>query len=493
MTSSHPYHSRWVERDWSEPDRIVGELLQPGGVHALQQLGLADCLAGIDAIPNEGYVIFHGETRLPLVYPHLRSIAADNNHSTLDKVLGFGFHHGKFITKLRQACQQESRIRIVEATVNRLLSETVDSIECVTGVQATLKHDKTQCDFHAPLTFVADGCFSKFRSEIGHNTPLVRSHFVGAILRDCPMPAPNHGHVILAQPSPILLYQIGTHDTRILVDVPGKVPSASTGALKNYMLNHVLPQLPTPCQRPFQEAVNEQRLRLMPNSYLPAIQNQRPGMILLGDALNMRHPLTGGGMTVAFCDTLLLTRLLKPLSSFHDTHQLSQLTRQFALERGSHSTAINVLAQALYELFSAGDSVDLNLLQEATVGYLSLGSLFERHPVGLLAGLIQQPIVLYTHFFMVAFYAIVALVLARPVPWLRHLLFTGPSAPLSTQLIHDLFSLNVLAGALLTVIQWVVWVGVAVLSAPLNLARAVSVLATASTVLLPLIWREIKF
>lgn len=29
-----------LERDLSEPDRIVGELLQPGGVSALEQLGL---------------------------------------------------------------------------------------------------------------------------------------------------------------------------------------------------------------------------------------------------------------------------------------------------------------------------------------------------------------------------------------------------------------------------------------------------------------------
>jgi squalene monooxygenase len=29
-----------VERDVSEPDRIVGELLQPGGYAALDQLGL---------------------------------------------------------------------------------------------------------------------------------------------------------------------------------------------------------------------------------------------------------------------------------------------------------------------------------------------------------------------------------------------------------------------------------------------------------------------
>ena len=30
-----------IERDLSEPDRIVGELLQPGGLKALQKLGLA--------------------------------------------------------------------------------------------------------------------------------------------------------------------------------------------------------------------------------------------------------------------------------------------------------------------------------------------------------------------------------------------------------------------------------------------------------------------
>lgn len=29
-----------LERDLSEPDRIVGELLQPGGINALKELGL---------------------------------------------------------------------------------------------------------------------------------------------------------------------------------------------------------------------------------------------------------------------------------------------------------------------------------------------------------------------------------------------------------------------------------------------------------------------
>ena len=38
-----------LERDLSTPDRIVGELLQPGGYRILERLGLADCCSGIDA------------------------------------------------------------------------------------------------------------------------------------------------------------------------------------------------------------------------------------------------------------------------------------------------------------------------------------------------------------------------------------------------------------------------------------------------------------
>ena len=38
-----------LERDLSQPDRIVGELLQPGGYLQLKRLGLAACCDGIDS------------------------------------------------------------------------------------------------------------------------------------------------------------------------------------------------------------------------------------------------------------------------------------------------------------------------------------------------------------------------------------------------------------------------------------------------------------
>lgn len=85
-----------LERDLSEPDRIVGELLQPGGVEALEILGMRSCLDDIDAIPVYGYeCIYHGE---PVNIPYPRK--ADGSRQE-----GRSFHHGKFIMKLRAAAR----------------------------------------------------------------------------------------------------------------------------------------------------------------------------------------------------------------------------------------------------------------------------------------------------------------------------------------------------------------------------------------------------
>jgi squalene monooxygenase len=148
--------------------------------------------------------------------------------------------------------------------------------------------------YHAPLTLVADGCFSKFRKELIPRTPVAKSHFVGLILKNLTLPFPNHGHVILADPSPILLYQIGSNETRILVDIPGKLPSIGNGDLKQYMKEFVGPQLPESIRDSFYKAVEVDRLRSMPCSWLPPIFNPKSGVVAIGDAINMRHPLTGG-------------------------------------------------------------------------------------------------------------------------------------------------------------------------------------------------------
>lgn len=75
-----------------------------------------------------------------------------------------------------------------------------------------------------------------------------------------------------------------------------------------------------------------------------------PGALLLGDAFNMRHPLTGGGMTVALSDTSLLCQMLQPLPSFEDAIATARSTAEFYTKRKPVSATINTLANALYKV-----------------------------------------------------------------------------------------------------------------------------------------------
>lgn len=62
---------------------------------------------------------------------------------------------------------------------------------------------------------------------------------------------------------------------------------------------------------------------------MPANPHPTPGALLLGDAFNMRHPLTGGGMTVALSDIVLIRDLLRPLHDLHDASTLCKYLESF--------------------------------------------------------------------------------------------------------------------------------------------------------------------
>ena len=176
---------------------------------------MEDCVEGIDAIPTYGYCVMLEGNPVHIPYP--------------DSYEGRAFHHGRFIQQLRKKAKAAERVEVVEATVSEL-------IECpltgrVLGVRATRKEEGAveKEAFFADLTVVADGCFSNFRSKVLGKAALqgvTKGHFVGMILEDAQLPIPKHGTVMLVEGfGPVLSYQIGTHDTRILVDVKNPVPS----------------------------------------------------------------------------------------------------------------------------------------------------------------------------------------------------------------------------------------------------------------------------
>ena len=58
-----------VERDWSKPDRIVGELMQPAGIKALRELGMIKAINNIRAVDCTGYYIkYYDETITILIH-----------------------------------------------------------------------------------------------------------------------------------------------------------------------------------------------------------------------------------------------------------------------------------------------------------------------------------------------------------------------------------------------------------------------------------------
>ena len=338
----------------------MGELLQPGGVNALQRLGLEQCMEEIDSVRVKGYeVIYHGEG-VGIKYPEeAMGIKWENRTlggETIPKggrTEGRSFHHGRFVRRLREVAMREPNISVVESTVTGIVRD--DYTGQILGVNCLTKGEKDA--WFGQLTVVADGYASKFRKEYIPREVVSKSKFWGLELIDVELPSPMHGHVILGDGAPVLMYQIGTHETRALVDVPEGLESASTknGGVKGHLKRVVLPGLPERVRPSFEKALDAGKLRSMPNSFLAPSVNRTAGMVMLGDAMNMRHPLTGGGMTVAFNDVVLLRDLLHPhvVPDLGDTKMVLKQMEVFHWKRKNLTSVINILAQALYSLFAA--------------------------------------------------------------------------------------------------------------------------------------------
>jgi squalene monooxygenase len=320
-----------VERDMSEQDRIVGELLQPGGIRALERLGLSDCAVdGIDSVDVQGYVILNPDSKTcasgssqqtVLKYPTrdpngwLEQFGTINSDSFPGSILkeprGRSFHHGRFVQNLRGKVLAHPLIEVIEGTVTKLLEEDgrIVGVEYRKREEATQKINPDEPTIsdkvdqrklfvrRSSITLIADGIWSNFRKTLSSAQITNVGSFVGLVVDHPPMqspvPFPLHGHVILADPTPCLIYQISSTETRILVDVQGKMPSISGGEMKRYMVEKICPQLPACFRAPFLAALESKELKSMPCKFFPAKPSLKVGALLIGDALNMRNPLTG--------------------------------------------------------------------------------------------------------------------------------------------------------------------------------------------------------
>ena len=398
-----------LERDLSQPHRIVGELLQPGGCLALHSLGLGAALQGFDGQRVDGYtILMPGREPLRLTYPARGGRGKHGEWGGRGTEEGRSFHHGRFVMSLRGMAKAEKGVSLVEGTAVELLEGDGGEVR---GARYEVREADGKLTSHAhlaALTIVADGCLSSFRRHLTSAPHTKLSSFLGLILTSCPLPTPHHGHVILAHPTPILAYPISSTEVRMLIDYPNGTLPASKEAVRADLEGRVCAQLPEGMRPAFMEAVRGGAWSSMPNQSLVCRPKRVRGVLLMGDAVNMRHPLTGGGMTVGVKDVQCLVRCLqgeggKGLTELNDADKVERVVGEYYGRRGAGVRAINILADALYAVFSA----DYAALRLSCFNYLSEGEGYSGGPVRLLSGVAESQLLLVYHFFSVAVYGAV--------------------------------------------------------------------------------------
>ncbi|OMO51819.1 Aromatic-ring hydroxylase-like protein [Corchorus olitorius] len=389
-----------IETDLTEPDRISGELLQPGGYLKLMELGLEDCVNEIDAQQVLGYALFKDgkTTKLSNPLQHCESDFA-----------GRSFHSGRFIQRMREKSSTLSNIELEEGTVTSLITEK----GTVKGVQYKTKKGH-ELIAKAPLTIVCDGRFSNLRRSFCNPKVDISSYCVALILENCKLPYANHGHVVLVDRSPILFYPISSTEIRCLIEVPKqKVPSISKVEMSHFLKSVVATQIPSELYNAFISAIDNGSIRTIPTRSMPSVPYSIPRALFIEDAFNTRHQLTGKGMTMALSDIVLLRDLLRPLHNLNDESTLCKYLESFySLPKPTASTR-NTLAGALYKVSSVSSDPAKRKTRQACFDYLSLGGVFNNGPIALLSGMNPQPMNLIQLIFSV---------LLLPFPSFKHLL-----------------------------------------------------------------------
>jgi squalene monooxygenase len=266
----------------------------------------------------------------------------------------------------------------------------------ITGVRYIKRHTDEESEVKAALTIASDGFFSQFRKELSNNKASVSGFFLGLILKHAQLPHPGHGHVFITDTSPFLIYPISSFESRMLIDFPGSMPPKKGPMLKEELRARILPFLKPSLHEAFLKALEEGDFKTMPNHYMPGMPVMREGAMLIGDALNMRHPLTGGGMTASFSDVLSLGNLLAEASDSADSKGMMLRVNRFYFEKRNQNSTINILADALYRVFRHKP------LADACFDYLAQGGAFAQEPVSILSGISRDKNLLVKHFFAVA-------------------------------------------------------------------------------------------
>ncbi|KAG2098259.1 uncharacterized protein F5147DRAFT_583218 [Suillus discolor] len=184
---------------------MVAELLQPGGVMALKQLGLESCLGDFESASLSAFYVMRGaDNGIYAPFPEGHEARA--------------FEHGSFVMALRDRARRAPNVDFIETTVTALIENEDERVVGVSTCQAGGQPES----YFADLVVVADGGLSKFRTAVlGHMPyePSQMGYLAGLLVKDLTLPVAKCATmIVLKGAGPVVLYELPNNECRMLVE-----------------------------------------------------------------------------------------------------------------------------------------------------------------------------------------------------------------------------------------------------------------------------------
>jgi len=301
-------------------ERLAGEWLHPRGVRALRELGVDP--AALAPYPSgRGFAVHPEDGSTPILLPYDAGAR------------GWSGEHAALVRLLREAAAAHPAVSYLP---NARATQIREGRVVFQRASAPGETEVT-----AARIIGADGRKSRVRAALGlRSEPATLSRMAGVRLHGAELPEEGFGHVFLGGPGPMLAYRIAPDALRLCMDVPVGAASDPRALFEAYA-----PALPDELRPALERALRDEDVAWALNQTRPRRSHGRAGLTILGDAVGFQHPLTAVGMTLGLCDA-------QALAAAHDFGR-------FARARRHSGRVAELLASALYEVFSQPDGVAL--------------------------------------------------------------------------------------------------------------------------------------
>lgn len=315
-----------LEKSRSTERTYRGEILQPGGMAVLDELGVLDAARKRGCHPHDRFqLVSGGRVLLDADYRRL-----PGPHNCL-----LGLPQPHLLDALLEACLTYDGFRHLPGT---RATELVMAGGAVSGVRGSGPDGEHEVSAHCVVG--ADGRYSKVRRLAGIRATREEAFDQDVLWFKLP--------VASGQPDAVQVYRSGGNPMLVYHSPPDQVqfgwtlPHGGYGALAERGVEHVREQIALAVPQ-FADAIRERVTRLADLSLLDVFSGQAEtwaadGLVLIGDSAHTHGPIGAQGINLAVQDAALLHPLL--LESLHARDASAALLSRFERERRPEIKAV---------------------------------------------------------------------------------------------------------------------------------------------------------